>query len=93
MLGLVAARRLSLVVESRGYSPVSGLLIAIAFLVAVCTWDFSHCSTQAGGREGIWASVVLVHGLRYSVAWGCDIFLNKGSNAGLLYWQVDSYPL
>ena len=64
---------------------------------------FSRCSARA---LGMWASVVVVHGLS---SWGtqasvvmvhglscflaCGIFLDQGSNLCPLHLQVDSYPL
>ena len=36
-------------------------------------------------------SVVVVHGLNFSVASG--IFSDQGSNLCPLHWQADSYPL
>ena len=49
VLGLPCCVSLSLAVESGGYSPAVGPLIVVAFLVALCTWDFSSCSMQAQG--------------------------------------------
>ena len=37
---------------------------------------------------GMWASVVVAHGLSCSAA--CGIFLDQGSNPCPLHWQVDS---
>ena len=49
---------------------------------------FSCCGPQA---LGVWASVVVAHGLRGSVARGT--FVDKGSHPCPLCWQADSYPL
>ena len=40
------------------------------------------------GLSGMWASVVVVHGLSCSEA--CGIFLDQGLNRGPLHWQADS---
>ena len=67
--------------------------------------SFSNCGAWAlGTRAAVVAagglrsfsfqstgSMVAVHGLSYSTA--CGIFLNQGSNLGLLHWQADSLPL
>ena len=69
--------RLFLVVVSGGQSlvVVLGLLIVVASLVAE---QFLGCV----------GSVVVVHGLSCSVAYG--IFLDQGANPCPLHWQVDS---
>ena len=54
---------------------VRGLLIVVASLVAE---QFLGCA----------GSVVVVHGLSCSVAYG--IFLDQGGNPCPLHWQVDS---
>ena len=54
---------------------VRGLLIVVASLVAE---QFLGCA----------GSVVVVHGLSCSVAYG--IFLDQGANPCPLHWQVDS---
>ena len=56
-----------------------GLLIAVVSLVA------EH------RLQGKWASVVLVHRLSCSEAFG--IFLVQGLNLCPLHWLVNSYPL
>ena len=42
---------------------------------------------------GVWStgSIVVSHGLSCSEA--CGIFLDQGSNPGLLHWQADPLPL
>ena len=91
----VAAHQLPLVMESKG--------------CACCGAQSSHCGgfSCCGARAlGMWASVVVVHGLS---SWGtqasvvmvhglscflaCGIFLDQGLNLCPLHLQVDSYPL
>ena len=94
----VAARGLSLVAVSRGYSfvAVRGLLIVVASLC---------CGAQALGMR---ASVVTALGLSICGSWAlecrlsscgtrafscstaCGIFPDQGSNPCPLHWQVDS---
>ena len=95
MLGLCCCVGFSLVVASRGYSPVAvrGLLITVPSLVA------EH------GLEGVWASVFVAHGLMRMASGlsscdaGCScsraggIFQDQGLNPCLLRWQVNSLPL
>ena len=47
-----------------------------------------HCGTRA---LGVWASVVVAHGLIFSMA--CGIFPDQVSNPCPLHWQADSQPL
>ena len=99
----VAARGLSLVAVSRGYSSLwcTGfslwwLLIAVA---SHCG-GFSCCRARA---LGTWASVVVAHGLQstgsvvvvhgLSCSAACGIFPDQGSNPCPLHWQADSQPL
>ena len=72
--------RLSLVVASRGYSPVAvcRLLIAAASLIP------EH------GLQGT-GSVVVAHG--FSCPSACEIFTDQGLNLCGLLWRVDFYPL
>ena len=95
MLGLRCCVGFSLVVASRGYSPVvvCGLLITVVSLVT------EH------GLDGVWASVFVAHGLTRMAPGlsSCDagfscfraggIFQDQGLNPCLLRWQVDSLPL
>ena len=77
---LVAARGLSLVVASGGYSLVAehGLLIVMASLTA------EH-------RFVSLVQVVVVHGLSCPVV--CGLLLDQGLNLCPLHWQVDAQPL
>ena len=59
-----------------------------------CNMLASHCSSFCGCRAlalGVWASVVVVHGLSCPDEYG--IFLDEGCNWCLLRWQVDSLSL
>ena len=80
MLGLCCCVDFSLVVVSGGYSLVVvwELLIAVAFVVEY-------------RLEGTQASVVVA--LQLSCSMTCGIFLDQGSNAGLLHCQADCLPL
>ena len=76
----MVARRLSLVMASRGYSPVAvpWLLIAVASLV-----------TQYGLQSAWAGSAVVAHGLNCPLAY--EILVPKpGSSPCPLHWQVDS---
>ena len=77
---MVAARGLSLVVASGGYSLVAehGLLIVMASLTA------EH-------RFVSLVQVVVVHGLSCAVV--CGLLLDQGLNLCPLHWQVDAQPL
>ena len=77
MLSFIAARGLSLVEASRGYS----LLQCVGFSL---WWLLLLQST--GSRHA--GSVVVAHGLSCSVA--CGIFPDQGSNPCPLNWQTDS---
>ena len=92
----VAARGLSVLAASRGYSvAVLGLLIAVASLLV------EH-GLQVHGLQQLWhagsevvarglqsaSSVVAAHSLSCSTA--CGIFLDQGSNLCPLRWQADS---
>ena len=93
----IAARGLSLVGASGGYSPVTvhRLLISGACVVAehglLSVRGFSSCGmwTQHAAH-GLWraSSVVVAHRLSCPMARG--IFLDHESNACPLQWQVDS---
>ena len=91
----------SLVVESRGYSPVvvCGLFIA---MTSLCCRQ--NTSSRVHRLQWLWhmglavvvpefqrtGSIVVVHPLSCSVV--CGIFLGQGSNPCLLHWQADSLP-
>ena len=77
----MAARRLCLVVVSRGLFSVCSARasIAVASLVAKA-W-----------APGTRASVAVAHGLSCSAA--CGIFPDQGSKLCPLNWQEDFYPL
>jgi len=77
----VAACSFSLVAVSEGHSLVvlPRLLIAVGSLVA------------AHRLWGMWASVVVTHGLSFPTA--CGIFLDQESNSCSLHCQVDSQKL
>ena len=56
-----------------------------------CCVQASHCggfSCCGAWALGAWASVVVVHGLSCSTAWG--IFPDQGSNPCPLHWQTNS---
>ena len=78
-----AEYRLSLVAESRGYSPVRvcGLLIAMTSLVADSRLKGSQASIAVG-------SVAVAHG--FSCPTVCGIFPDQGLNLCPLCWQADS---
>ena len=82
-------RGLSLVVVSGGYSSCG----AWAFHCS----GFSCCAAQALESAGFSScdshkgSVVVVHGLHWSMAGG--IFLDQGTNPSVLHRQADSIPL
>ena len=75
---------LSLVVASRGYSPVvvHGLFIALASFIFL-----EHGLWGAGGR-GSTGSVVVVHRLNHPGA--CGFFPDQGLNLCLLHWKATS---
>ena len=79
----VAARMLSLVATSGGYSSLQCAGFSLWWLLLVRSTGsrrvgFSSCGT--------WASVVVAHGLSGSAA--CEIFLDQGSNPCPLHWQA-----
>ena len=80
----LAARGLSLVAESGGYS----LVAACRLLNCGLTAGFSHCGAWALGAQ---ASGVVAYEFSCSVAH--RIFLHQGLNLSLLHWQTDSHPL
>ena len=73
----IAARRLSLVAASGGYSLLWCAVFSLWWLLLL--WS---TSSKRGG------SVVVAHGLSCSAA--CGIFLDQGSNLCPLHWQADS---
>ena len=80
VLGLPCYADFSLLVESGGY-----------FLAAVAMLGLTTMACLVAA-SGLWSrgSVVVVHGLSCSVAWG---ILDQGLNLCLLHWQVGSLPL
>ena len=76
----VAARGLSLVAASGGYSSLWCMGFSLQWLLL----SWSTGSRRVG-------SVVVVHGLSCSAA--CGIFPDQGSNPCPLHWQADSQPL
>ena len=78
-------------------------------LVGVCRHLLVEASLFAEhGLWGVWASVVLTHGLNTCGSWALEHRLNSwgawaylphggdpepGLNLGLLHWQADSLPL
>ena len=99
MLGLHGHAGFSLVLESRGYSPVVvwRILIAMASLVAEHRFQSTRASDVVArglrSRDS-WlpstGSIVVAHGLSFSSA--CGTFLDQGSNLCLLQWRVGSLP-
>ena len=93
MCWVFAASRLSPVVASGGYSSLWWLLLLQSTGSRVREppqlWHVS--SVVAAPRLWSTGSIVVVHGLTCSAAGG--IFLDQGSNLGLLHWQEDSPPL
>ena len=73
----IAARGLSLLAVSRGFS----LVVMLRLLTAAASLVAEH------GLQGTQASVVVAHGLSCSAA--CGIFPGQGSNSCPLHWQVD----
>ena len=103
----VAARGLSLIVLSRGYSSLRCAGFSLRWLLLFRNTgsrrvSFSSCGTRA---QQFWlvgsvvvarglqstGSVVVAHGLSCSAA--CGIFPDQGSNPCPLHWQADSQPL
>ena len=82
----------SLVVQSRGYSPVvvHRLLTAVASL-AVEGLQGVRASAVAVSRLQSTGSVVVVHGLSFHMS--CGIFPDQGLNLCLLSWQANFLPL
>ena len=76
----LAARGLSLVVESGGYSSLWYIGFSLRWLLLL--------QSMGSRRAG---SVVVAHGLSCSAA--CGIFPDQGSKSCPLHWQVDPYPL
>ena len=76
----VAARGLSLVAASGGYSLLRYAGFSLPWLLS--------CGARALGTR---ASVVVAHELSCSAA--CGIFPDQGSNPCPLHWQADSQPL
>ena len=71
--------------------PVGFLQLRQAGATLCCSARASRCGGFAccGARAlGVWASVVVAHGLRCSVA--CGIFPDQGSNPCPLHWQENS---
>ena len=96
----VAARGLSLVVASGGYSSLQ--CVGFSLWWPLLLWStgsrhtsFSSCNTQAqqlwltGSRAQAWQ--LWLTGLSCSVV--CGIFLDQGLNLCPLHWQADSQPL
>ena len=101
VLNLHCCAGFSLVVESRGYSPV----VVCGFFIAVtsfcCRQNISSrvCKLQQLRHVGSvvvisefqsTCSIVVTRGLSCSVV--CEIFLGQGSNPCLLHWEADSLP-
>ena len=92
-----AARGLSLVAVSGGYSLLRGAGFSFWWLLLLQSTDsrragFSSCGTRASvvvarGLQST-GSVVVAHGLSCSAA--CGIFPDQGSNPCPLHWQADS---
>ena len=85
----VAARGLSLVAESGGYSSLQCAGFSLQWLLLLRSTGSRHvgsvvvaCGLQSAG------SVVVAHGLSCSAA--CGILPDQGSNPCPLNWQVDS---
>ena len=76
----------SLLLQGLSLVATSGLLIAVAFLVA----EHRLLGAQAL-VVAVMGSVVVAPVLNYSAS--CGIFLDQGSNPCSLHWHVDSYPL
>ena len=93
----VAARRLSLVATSSGYSSLQCAGFSLRWLLLLRSTGsrragFSSCGTRASvvvarGLQST-GSVLVVHGLSCSTA--CEIFPDQGLNPCLLHWQADS---
>ena len=88
----VAARGLSLVAASRGYSSLPCAGFSCCRAQALGMWPsvvvargLSSCGSRTLECR---RSVVVVHGLSCSVA--CGIFPDQGSNPCPLHWQADS---
>ena len=79
VLGLHCYAGFSLVAASRGYS----LVVVHRLLIVVASVVVEH-----GIQQSFQESVVVVHGLSYSLAYG--IFPDWGSNQCVLCWQADS---
>ena len=90
-LGLCCCKGFPLVVASGGYSPVVvlGLLPVGAALViehrpqGLQYWRLPGSRVQA---QELWCTNLIA-------SWQCGIFLDQGSNLGLLPWQADCLPL
>ena len=96
----VAARRLSLVVASRGYSLLQCTGFSLQWPLLLQSMGSKHAGFSSCGT---WVSVVVAHGLQSAgsvvVVHGsncskaCGILPDQGSNPCPLHWQADSYPL
>ena len=96
----IAARRLSLVAASRGYSSLRYAGFSLQWLLLLLSTGsrrtgFNSCGAWASVAvaRGLYSagSVVVAHGLSCSAA--CGIFPSQGLNLCPLHWQVDSQPL
>ena len=81
----VAARELSLVAVSGGYSSLQGAGFSLRWLLLLRSTG-SRCAGFSSC--GAWASVVVAHQLTCSAA--CGIFPDQSSNPCPLHWQGDS---
>ena len=93
----LAARGLSLVVVSGGYSSLRCTCFSLQWLLLL-----RSTGPRVQGLQQLWraGSVVVVHGLqsagsvavahRLSCSAVCGIFLDQGSNPCLLHWQANS---
>ena len=96
----IAARGLSLVVVSGGYSSLRCMAFSLPWLLLLqSTGSRAHGLQQlqhmgsvvVARRLQSTGSVVVAHELSCSVA--CGIFRDQGSNPCPLHWQADSQPL
>ena len=100
VLSLCCCMGFSLVVVSRGNSPVVVHDILIAVVSVLCGTEsrmlgfqqVQHVSSVvAAPRLQTTISIVVAH--RLSCSGACGIFLDQGLNLCLLHWQADSLPL
>ena len=88
----VAARGLSLVASSGGYSSLRSTSLSPRWPLSLRSAGSRHTGSVVVARGPQSAgSAVVAHGLSCSVA--CGILLDQGSNPCPLHWQADSQPL